>query len=179
MYIGRKKTNFSRQSRAKKNKEKAKTKVLGLDSLNLLHTHTLMSTAKSGTKDEGFMKSSSVFIGVTTSVSCSFLQLRFLLSDSASIYAWEIKKCPYLDHLFLIFLWNFFKGKDSNSICSWFFVKTLVFFSLSDSPPENTMKWNDISMTSVSSSYFKPTTQSRSISSLESEPPALQHLLGV
>jgi hypothetical protein len=32
----------------KKNKEKAKTKVLGLDSLNLLHTHTLMSTAKSG-----------------------------------------------------------------------------------------------------------------------------------
>lgn len=90
---GRKKTNFSRQSRAKKNKEKAKTKVLGLDSLNLLHTHTLMSTAKS------------------------------------------------------------------------------------DSPPENTMKWNDLSMTSVSSSYFKPTTQSRSISSLESEPPALQHLL--
>lgn len=75
MYIGRKKTNFSRQSRAKKNKEKAKTKVLGLDSLNLLHTHTLMSTAKSGTKDEGFIQSSSVFVGVTTSVSCSFLQL--------------------------------------------------------------------------------------------------------
>ncbi|XP_062590965.1 histone-lysine N-methyltransferase, H3 lysine-79 specific-like isoform X4 [Saccostrea cucullata] len=90
---GRKRTNFSRQSRVKKNKEKAKSKVLGLDSLNLLHTHTLMSTAKS------------------------------------------------------------------------------------DSPPENTMKWNDLSMTSVSSSYFKPTTQSRSISSLESEPPALQHLL--
>lgn len=49
---------------------------------------------------------------------------------------------------------------------------------MTESPPENTMKWNDLSMTSVSSSYFKPTTQSRSISSLESEPPALQHLLG-
>lgn len=176
MYIGRKKTNFSRQSRAKKNKEKAKTKVLGLDSLNLLHTHTLMSTAKSGTKDEGFMQSSSVFIGV--SVLLFLTTLIFTIRFSLHICLGN-QKCPCLEHLFLIFLWNFFKGKDCNSICSWFFVKTLVFFSLSDSPPENTMKWNDISMTSVSSSYFKPTTQSRSISSLESEPPALQHLLGV
>lgn len=179
MYIGRKKTNFSRQSRAKKNKEKAKTKVLGLDSLNLLHTHTLMSTAKSGTKDEGFIQSSSVFVGVTTSVSCSFLQLWFLPSDSASIhvYVWEIKNVNILN----INSWSFFEIflKAKMPFVPDFSLKRIFFFLLSDSPPENTMKWNDISMTSVSSSYFKPTTQSRSISSLESEPPALQHLLGV
>ncbi|XP_021339440.1 histone-lysine N-methyltransferase, H3 lysine-79 specific-like isoform X1 [Mizuhopecten yessoensis] len=42
---GRKKSNLGSRARANKNKEKEK--VLGLDSLNLLHTHTLMSTAAS------------------------------------------------------------------------------------------------------------------------------------
>ncbi|XP_060071074.1 histone-lysine N-methyltransferase, H3 lysine-79 specific-like [Ylistrum balloti] len=42
---GRKKSSLGSRTRANKNKEKEK--VLGLDSLNLLHTHTLMSTAAS------------------------------------------------------------------------------------------------------------------------------------
>ncbi|XP_069125915.1 uncharacterized protein [Argopecten irradians] len=42
---GRKRSNLGSRARANKNKEKEK--VLGLDSLNLLHTHTLMSTAAS------------------------------------------------------------------------------------------------------------------------------------
>ena len=50
LVTGRKKSNFSRRARLKKDKEKKK--VLGLDSLNLLHTHTLMSTAKSGEESD-------------------------------------------------------------------------------------------------------------------------------
>lgn len=143
MYIGRKKTNFSRQSRAKKNKEKAKTKVLGLDSLNLLHTHTLMSTAKSGTKDEGFIQSSSVFVGVTTSVSCSFLQLWFLPSDSASIYVWEIKNVNILN----INSWSFFEIflKAKMPFVPDFLLKRIFFF-LYQTRPQRT-RWSG--MTSV------------------------------
>lgn len=143
MYIGRKKTNFSRQSRAKKNKEKAKTKVLGLDSLNLLHTHTLMSTAKSGTKDEGFIQSSSVFVGVTTSVSCSFLQLWFLPSDSASIYVWEIKNVNILN----INSWSFFEIflKAKMPFVPDFSLKCIFFF-LYQTRPQRT-RWSG--MTSV------------------------------
>lgn len=135
MYIGRKKTNFSRQSRAKKNKEKAKTKVLGLDSLNLLHTHTLMSTAKSGTKDEGFIQSSSVFVGVTTSVSCSFLQLWFLPSDSASIYVWEIKNVNILN----INSWSFFEIflKAKMPFVPDFSLKRIFFFFIRLAPREH------------------------------------------
>ena len=44
---GRKRTNFTNKSRAN-NKIKNREKVLALDSLNLLHTHTLMSTSTSG-----------------------------------------------------------------------------------------------------------------------------------
>lgn len=143
MYIGRKKTNFSRQSRAKKNKEKAKTKVLGLDSLNLLHTHTLMSTAKSGTKDEGFIQSSSVFVGVTTSVSSSFLQLWFLPSDSASIYVWEIKNVNILN----INSWSFFEIflKAKMPFVPDFSLKHIFFF-LYQTRPQRT-RWSG--MTSV------------------------------
>lgn len=143
MYIGRKKTNFSRQSRAKKNKEKAKTKVLGLDSLNLLHTHTLMSTAKSGTKDEGFIQWSSVFVGVTTSVSCSFLQLWFLPSDSASIYVWEIKNVNILN----INSWSFFEIflKAKMPFVPDFSLKRIFFFLYQTRPPRT--RWSG--MTSV------------------------------
>ncbi|KAK3089639.1 hypothetical protein FSP39_005262 [Pinctada imbricata] len=69
---GRKKTNFSRQTRIKKDKEKKK--VLGLDCLNLLHTHTLMSTATSDSlpdssaswNDPNMMHISSLYFKPTT-----------------------------------------------------------------------------------------------------------------
>ena len=61
-------------------------------------------------------------------------------------------------------------------------ILTCVIFDISDvliadSPPESNVNWNDRSMIG-SSSYFKPTTQKQTVSSLETEP-ALQQLLGM